>query len=360
MDELQVYFCDLCNTSVPEQDLASGDAQRIHDKIIGACCLKELRAGSSPAAPAAIGDSAPKAGSSKGWFLAAFVMLIAVAGSTVFLEWRIAQESTTVGRTLRGARSDLDTIDERVVSVEKRLGSTLSEGALDPVQDRVKRVAAELTGVEERIVGSVSRNATRLRDIGTQIHALDSGQRDHVARIAELHGEMRRLTERVDDLIVAAARRPEPASTVPEEVSADPETVPPAPDALPPQLASFVAQLKDPDDGARFEAVDELLQSGDKRVFPHVLPLSKDPDPFVRRLVFEGLKDYRSPESVDVLVEALADSESLVRYTAHASLKSLTGQDFPFDPDAAAGKRAGMQRRWREWWGKNREGMFGA
>ena len=41
--EPEVFFCDLCNTSVPQQDLDTGAAARTHDKIVGACCLTELR-----------------------------------------------------------------------------------------------------------------------------------------------------------------------------------------------------------------------------------------------------------------------------------------------------------------------------
>ena len=67
----------------------------------------------------------------------------------------------------------------------------------------------------------------------------------------------------------------------------------------------------------------------------------------------EGLKDFRRPEVVDVLLVALADPESLVRLTAHASLKAITGQRFDFD-DASQSSRSSSQRRWSEWWDKNR------
>ncbi len=359
MDELQVYFCDLCTTSVPEQDLDTGDAIRLHDKVIGSCCLKELRGGATTEAKA----GGARSGSAAGWFATAFVMLVAVAGATVFLEWRVAEEAKNLGSSMSSSRDAVTRLDERLVSVERRLGATLSDGALNPIETKIASIQAELGGVEERVIGSVRGNATRLRDLGTHMHSLDSGQREQIARTAEfkteVQSELRRLGDRVDE-IAAAPRMPTTpvvdAGATNDEGDGAPAM--PEPDALPEPLSGFVAQLTDRDDGARFEAVDELLQSGDPRVFPHILPLASDADPFVRRLVFEGLKDFRDATAVDALIQALGDAESLVRYTAYASLKALTSHDITFDPDAAAGKRASMQRRWQEWWDKNRGDLF--
>ena len=103
------------------------------------------------------------------------------------------------------------------------------------------------------------------------------------------------------------------------------------------------------------EAVEELLSSGDPRVLDPVLPLASDADPFVRRLVLEGISEFRDRRVVDTLLVALADPEEIVRFTAHASLKRVTGQNLPFDPDASDSERSAMQRRWKKWWDENRD-----
>lgn len=353
MEAPEVYFCDLCNASIPEQDIKSGSAAKVREKTIGACCLAEIRGRGAS-------EPATAAGGGAGWFAAGLVSLVAVAGATMFLDWRLSEESKQFASHLRSTTSDFDSIEQRLVALEKQLDRTLVDGSLDPVMARVGAIGDELSGLEERLVGSVRANATRLRDLGAQIQSLDNGQRDHVARIAELHGELRRVGGRVDELIVVAST-PIEESPVDEPELEDPGVVGASadlPPALPAALEKFIAQLSDADDGARFEAVDELLQSRDERVYPHVLPLASDPDPFVRRLVFEGLKDFRDPRSVDALILALEDPESLVRYTAHASLRGLTEQSMPFDPDAAAAKRASMVRRWQDWWKGQRAGFF--
>ena len=124
--------------------------------------------------------------------------------------------------------------------------------------------------------------------------------------------------------------------------------------ALPANLAAQVTRLKDDDAGNRFEAVDQLVQSKNSATLPYLLPMLKDGDPFVRRLTAEGLARFKQASSVDALLVTLADPESIVRHTAHASLKKLTSQDIAFDPDGSASARSSSQRRWKDWWAKNR------
>src|SRR5690606_24644411 len=124
-------------------------------------------------------------------------------------------------------------------------------------------------------------------------------------------------------------------------------------DELPAELKHHVMALADEDPGTRFTAVDKLLRSRDPRVLGALLPMAKDSNLFVRRLTVAGLRDFRSPESIEALLVALADPEALVRLAANAALRELTGQRIEFD-DATASSRAAGQRRWQEWWDKNR------
>ncbi len=127
------------------------------------------------------------------------------------------------------------------------------------------------------------------------------------------------------------------------------------PAGLPAGLAHQVGRLKDEDAGNRFEAVDQLVQSQHPSVLEPLLPMLRDSDAFVRRLTAEGLASFKDKLSVDALIIALADRESIVRHTAHASLKKLTVQTIPFDPDGSGSSRSQAQRRWKDWWDKNRD-----
>ena len=58
------------------------------------------------------------------------------------------------------------------------------------------------------------------------------------------------------------------------------------------------------------------------------------------------------PESIAVpaLIDRLEDTDSVVRLSAHESLKRRTGQDFGFIPWAEPAVRAPAVARWRAWW----------
>ena len=61
-EDVEVSFCDLCGTSVPAGDLATGAAVQQRGKTIGACCLPGLRGdlmvGATHASASAIGGAA--------------------------------------------------------------------------------------------------------------------------------------------------------------------------------------------------------------------------------------------------------------------------------------------------------------
>jgi hypothetical protein len=129
----------------------------------------------------------------------------------------------------------------------------------------------------------------------------------------------------------------------------------PTADELPTNLAHFVKQLKDPDAGTRWIAVDELARSGDKRVVAHLLAVLKDRDAFVRRVCAESFGELGARNAVGSLIEALADDESIVRDAAHRSVRKLTGKDFGFDPEGKPDKRSQALKRWSDWWESSRE-----
>ncbi|MFN9845304.1 MAG: HEAT repeat domain-containing protein, partial [Planctomycetota bacterium] len=144
-----------------------------------------------------------------------------------------------------------------------------------------------------------------------------------------------------------------------------PEPVAPAasPDApvlgLPAALAEAARKLAAGDPAVRFEGVDELQRSKDAAAVPLLLPLLRDPDPFVRRLVAEGFAAHKRADVVEGLLAALGDADEYVRDTAWRSLKDVTGQKLPFESAGTKDARARATARWQEWWDKNKAG-FGA
>jgi hypothetical protein len=336
----ELIFCDLCNESVPLTDLATGKAMRVKDRVLGACCLGALR---RPAA-----ERVERKTGGAGGAVAAILVLAGIAAGVAFLDWRLSEDVGQVARRLDGVETELRSGHERVVKLEEAV--TQVGGRIDfaPIQ-------ARLEGIEGRVDqqrNSVDLRLTRLEEAAQAAAAsARAGDAAHREDLAALRSALQGVAADV------AALRAQPAAAPrPEEPRSEPAVPAPAavaePD-LPPELKHHVLSLADDDPGTRFASVDKLLASRDLRVLPSLLPMAKDANAFVRRLVVEGLRDFRRPESVDTLLVALADLESIVRLTAHASLRTLTAQSFEFD-DSSPTTRATAQRRWQDWWDKNR------
>lgn len=365
-NSLQVSFCDLCNTSVPLQDLEQGLALRHAGKTIGNCCLGAIRgSGASTAAPQAAEAlaAAPsaRASSDSRALPIGIALLAAVASTALFLDYRIGQVEDSTGTALERLRESLKSQADVVQDTSVKLDTLAARADIDRIEGNVSGMIAmgEAAAVRLREL-SVAIQSTSASLIGLQasVQRLEAGKSDDVPALEALRRELQQQSAAIADL----AARPRPAAP---ETASEPAPMPqsmpaePAPSGLPAALVHQIGRLADRDEGVRFEAVDELLRSKDARVLPNLLPLAKDPDTFVRRLVVEGIKDMPSKESVDALLVALADPEQIVRSSAWLSLKAMTKQDFPFDSNASREARQKAQARWQEWWEKSRDSFGG-
>ncbi len=344
MDEnLEVFFCEFCNESIPEKDLQTGVARRVNGKVVGRCCLGEMQ----PSGNRSSGSSASVA-------TVGILLLVSVTAATMFLDWRLSDETNRIHdklaqqvdardseqkqrwTQLRSSLEDLSGatrggLQEHLIAAEEKTVVARAE-----LQSSLQVAAARLGGLEESMQLLRNQNA-----------AINSG-------LQNLEKELLRLSRDLASLQVAPVQVlleelpdavPNPASLARDE----------APSGLSTALMHQLARLKDKDPGNRFEAVDELVHSGNAEVREPLLAMLNDADPFVRRLTAEGLSKFRHVTCVNALLMALADPESIVRDTAHQSLQRLTDHNIEFDPDASASVRGAAVKRWQEWWKKNRD-----
>jgi len=346
-DQFEVLFCDLCNTSVPLQDLESGAAVKHQGKTIGACCLKDLR----QSAPLA--DAAPKAAhpAENSLVPLGFVLLAAIAAATIFLDHQLSQRSSALAAAHQ----------ESLVAIHKN-AAALQDLAVG-LEGSARR--DDVGGLTERMLAAASANQEALGGVDQKFEHLRTAIESLQARVQELREQridyrpaLERIESTAQQVKSALADLQAAPRTAPSEASmpqpAHPGDQPPAIPGLPADLAHHVAKLSDTDPAARFEAVDELLRSKNPAVREHILPMAKDADTFVRRLVVEGLREFHHASCVEALLVALSDPEEIVRDTAWRSLKELTGQKLPFEAGAAKEPRARAIQRWQEWWEKNK------
>lgn len=345
--EPEVYFCDLCNTSVPQQDLDSGAAARAQGRIVGACCLPELRGG-APAANRGEGRLLP----------AAVVLLAALAAATIFLDHRVTDEAHLARNEMEVVARTVRAHDERFADLERGLDASARSAELDALNERIAGQKEALDAVEAKVVEALEEQARSVRSLRDEVLAVRDSRPDYMPVLDRLQGRIAELASAVAEL--KAMPRPEPRDAMhdPDVPASSGDEV--AREAgLPPELVHEVARLDDPDAGTRFEAVDDLLRSKNPAVLEHLLPMAQDADIFVRRLTVEGLRQFHSPAAVEVLLVALADPEEIVRDTAWRSLKELTGQNIPFEATGNEASRLRAQRRWQEWWERNKD-TFGS
>ncbi len=344
--ETEVHFCNICNSSIPESAVRDGLAVRVAGKMVptAACGNASVEVG-RPARGALLG--------------VAFLVLMGIAGAAVFIDWRLSQSAAALRGDLEQTAPRLGRLEDRLAGLEDRLGSVVRGGQLTPITEELKsvgdRLAQNAAQLDQRFAAA-DRSAIDMRE---QVQRVADAEVQHAARLALLQDDVRALGRDLSEL------RASPSTAVPTRVVDDgmapgPEPIAPNPvpaESFAPAVQHHLDRLTDADESVRFEAVQELLATGDPLVLSRILPLAKDTDFFVRRLVLEGLADRRSPDHVEVLLTALADPESLVRHSAYQGLKKLTGQSLPFDADANNEQRAAMQKRWRAWWDKNKDGF---
>lgn len=344
-ENLEIYFCEICSESIPASDLSSRAALEVKGKVIGPCCLPDVqrpqaaRTGMSPVGLTALGA----------------ILLAGIAGATIFLDWRLSEEVSVLRANVDDVESNVASAGSRnLADLERSLDGTIRKGELEPVVDRLDDLEGKIATNQKQLEAKINTTSARLG-------GLDEAQKTMIAGQATLQTEIKEVTLeilRLEREVAAAAAVPR--GGIADASTEEPMRVPESTDkekpgtGLPPALSHQVTRLKDGDAGNRFEAVDQLVQSKNMLALPHLLPMLKDSDAFVRRLTAEGLASFRDKTAVDALLVAMADPEGIVRHTAYASLKKLTGQSIAFDPEGSGSARAQAQRRWKDWWQKNR------
>jgi hypothetical protein len=375
---MQIHFCDLCNESVPQTDLDAGRAARIKGRVVCARCDAAMnhamdahrravgampssaaewdaRAGegaSSAPLASAIGraDALPStsAGSVVGVVLASIALLFAVA-TWAHLLGRVEEGEEARGvedRTL-GERIELAMREARTQSEEARAWVGSAREAAGALQGSLRALEERLASSDRAQAESAARSGTALAEARERLAALE----ELVAVIARRGGELEAAHARELEMSSAVGALSEHLATLElESARAAEANVPSAPEA--PIWWPLVAKLASSRFDDRWEAVQALGETRDPAVVPHLVPLLKDVEIFVRMATARVLGLLSTLEGVPALIDALEDAESSVREAAWLSLTALAGRDIAFDAFAKEAERKKSVRAWREWWEK--------
>ena len=389
---MEIHFCDLCNESVPQSDLDEGKAFIRKGRVVCATCdglmssppspgaaapqLSSQPPGSAPGsigAPGATGATgatgapapaggpraeavAPAGRSSYGALLAGFLAvgaMLLVAGVTFMVQERLTEavEDARAGRN--ALRDSLALEDGRLTD---RFEAQREAHASDfrALNENLMNLRSALEVQSAELKGMIQGLDGRIEGLGAKISLLegyDGRVRDNERELADvanlvagLQGDARLLAEGLLELENRMA-----GVRVQEEPAA----------AGPPPWLALTEDLKSPNSGTRWTAVQALGETRDPAVIKYLVPMLEDVDIFVRMATARILGDLKSPTAIPALINALEDEEPSVREAAVVSLRSLSGRNFKFDPTASDNDRARRVKAWRDWWEKNQDDYLG-
>jgi HEAT repeats len=360
-DAVKLFFCDICNESIPLQDIKDNRATTIKGKIFCRACnpLNEL-IGSD--APPATGGAAPAArvevASSGGAIAMLFVGLVASLGASGYL---LYERAFGGAEQTEQTASRLDRIDNDLQESKRNANMIAGnvEGLaplrslparIDALQEEVARIRGEITSL-----GSGLTNAEKnLNTVGSLRERLDQAvlRQDESARsLGRLEGMLEQISAQVREvsdrppLIVTSDTATNTNTPAPSETTGDA--------ALDERLNGLIEQLSSPDAMVRWEAVDKIRAGKEKALVPYVVKALSDRDMFVRAQAIYTLGELRASSAVPDLIKMLRDEEATIRDEALTALVEITGQTIRFDTSNKTEREKGI-KRWEDWYAKNK------
>jgi hypothetical protein len=311
-------------------------------------------AASTPVAPSAAGG-----GSGAVWMAAASLAVTAIV-IYVFqqrvdrldaADLGLRRELESGASTQRGLEARLAELPAQTAALEQRLSDKLQDALTTGEKQRADFAAASQRA--EQTLAELQRTIAGLRK-DLESGAVNREQRlDELShRLAQSEDAQREMTARLEEYQKAESARVAAdavAKALPEK---------PAEGKGAPAWNALLPNLADSNPSTRWEAVDELGRSKDPAVIPHVAPLLRDSDLFVRMCAARVLADLGTLQGVPALIDALEDAEPTVRESAWNALRTLTGKDFKYDPQGNEADRAKKVKLWREWWKKDGEPLL--
>jgi len=352
---MKLFFCDICNESIPLQDIKENVASTIKGKIFCQKCnpLNEVSASdgaSHRSAPSPFG----------GRLMAGVGVLLVLVLVLVGIGYLIVRDAAQGSGPVEVGTARLDAMEGQLLEVSQAVavlqgdtgaGDVLSEftGRLTALEQDLAARTTQLTRTQGEVddLEQALRGSGDLReDLGRvelRHHELLEKLDQLGARLGGVEGQVRELEGR-PPVVVAASAVPSD-ETESGEGSVEPDE----------ELLEILEKLTAKEAMERWEAVDQIRRRRDKALVPYVLPLLDDRDTFVRAQAIYTLGELRAFVAVAKLVKLLRDDELMIREESLTSLVVITGQNFRFDVDGSRSVREKGIRRWETWLVENKD-----
>jgi hypothetical protein len=346
---MKIYFCDLCNESIPQEDLEQNRVTSVRGKMICAKCVPSIAAPAGGAAAPAAGPAAIPAGARGAAILA---LVVGLAG--VYLAWdakgRLDRQSDPAPRLLALEQTLGQLRDQatRLETLAQDQNETLAKLGAEPSKLR-EEIAAQLARIEgiERDVGKLDNLLANFSSDKDELEKAHVKQQGFEQSLGELKGELAGLSSKVAALGAAPQAAPSPAPAAP--APADPAAT------LDADTKKLLADFNSKDGAVRWSAVDRIAKRHDPTLLPYLLPMLDDADAFVQFRAISAMRELNAKTSVGRLIKLLRDGDAIVRSEAQDALNTLTGNPQRFDLDnGSPADREKCVKAWEEWYEKNK------
>jgi hypothetical protein len=386
---MEIYFCDICNESVPDSDLQAGLAYRRKDRVICLSCdtamgghtdeggevplaasvpgfaggpfsveAPPLASGtmpispSTPLAPPAVANPVAPGGAGAG---GVFVGMLALVFAALGL-WALLDRVEALGAEQRDGRRALEADQREARRVHDTFVAGMGERILraqQEVHDKEITLRVPLEGDIQSLTAnlalSVEREAVAAGDVRALRGKLESQQ---AAGGKRLQGFQDTLIEVEKNLSFYKNRVIELEENL-RVLSAGGLAVGPGattPSGATKTWTTYLPDLQHANGGLRLEAVYALGEVGDSDVVPYLTPMLQDEDLFVRMATARMLDELGVKSAVPALIEALDDVQGAVREAAVVALRRITDENQGFNPVGSDVDRAKKLKAWRDWW----------
>ena len=349
---MKLFFCDICNESIPLQDIKEAKSATIKGKIFCHKCnpLNEL----GPT------ESSSKSGSGPAGLLSlVVVLLILVIGGLgyVIYDLKFAPEEVA-GEKVAGddglVASQLREMHARITTMEGQIAEMAALQAVPALVSALQVDTASTATAQTQLFKDVSQLQEGLVAVGRLRERLD-GMSLRLEELAQDGGRTIEALKQLEGLVAQvqeAAVNPGAGSSTAEEAGAGEVA---GEVELDKEVLAVLEKLNATDPMARWEAVDQIRRRQDKSLVPRVLPLLDDRDTFVRTQAIYTLGELKAMSAVPKLVKLLRDDEIMIREEALTSLVVITGQNFKFDVTGSRSVREKGIKKWEEWLTKNED-----
>ena len=334
----ELFFCNVCQQSVPQLSLDTGNAIRHGDRVICPDCADTLVIAT---------ELEPK---NKEWSISPIVVVFFTITWAVFAYMYVEQQRFI--ETVEASNRDAVSNNNRLSAANAELQSDL-ENEIGAAATRAKMERGKLSIVIEngnnKLRDALSRHANTLADL----ESLPSQFSAMASKLNLSQVEISTIADSAREIRAGQVFLRDKVSAVEREVAAAPEPVDVEESSFDSSVQSILQDLQDSDPITRITALENIADRSDPNLVPYVLPLLRDSYEFCRYQAATTLRQWSALSATPQLIEALDDAKEFVRKEVNAALEAVTQHSVGYDHKGDDAARAASQQAWRDWWQNN-------